>query len=321
MIYTKNKLITVNSKYGIQENGTMKSKLLFNYKNLLSDDENILKSFITVINAQIPCSFYVINALNNKLVIAGPTITTKTIYISYGNYNANTLITELESKISLSGLTMTVAINKINGILTFSSNGFLNYYFTSASTILEILGTTSSIIAPSTNYTCPYPLNLLGVKKLLIKSTKLSIHSVSTVDYASSNILVTIPSDVSPFSMISYTSQSDANKNLLNIRLINEIDINIYDENNNYIDFNNLDWTITLVISSEVNFDELLNISWDTIKNEQRQLLIDQMNNKNSLDLQQAQLQPEEPQPEEPQSQPKEETQLEKEFNILNYKK
>ena len=54
MIYTKNKLITVNSKYGIQENGTMKSKLLFNYKNLLSDDENILKSFITVINAQIP---------------------------------------------------------------------------------------------------------------------------------------------------------------------------------------------------------------------------------------------------------------------------
>jgi hypothetical protein len=76
MIYTKNKLITVNSKYGIQENGTMKSKMLFNYKNLLSDDENILKSFVTVINAQIPCSFYVINALNNKLVIAGPNTTT-----------------------------------------------------------------------------------------------------------------------------------------------------------------------------------------------------------------------------------------------------
>ena len=126
---------------------------------------------------------------------------------------------------------------------------------------------------------------------------------------------MTIPSDVSPFSMISYTSQSEADKNLLNIRSINEIDINVYDENNNYIDFNNLDWTITLVISSEVNFDELLNISWDTIRNEQRQLLIDQMNNKNSLELQQEQPQPEEPQPQ------KEETQLEKEFNILNYKK
>ena len=167
MIYTKNKLITVNSKYGIQENGTMKSKLLFNYKNLLSNDENILKSFITVINAQIPCSFYVINALNNKLVIAGPTITTTPILISYGNYNANSLISELVSKVLTGGLTMTITINKINGILKFSSNGFTNYYFTSDSTILDILGTTSSIIASSTNYTCPYPLNLLGVKKLL----------------------------------------------------------------------------------------------------------------------------------------------------------
>ena len=318
MIYTKNKLITVNSKYGIQENGTMKSKLLFNYKNLLSDDENILKSFVTVLNAQIPCSFYVINALNNKLVISGPAITTTTIYISYGNYNANTLIAELVSKLATGGLTMTITINKTNGILTFSSNGFINYYFSSTSTILEILGTTSSIIATSTNYTCPYPLNLLGIKKLLIKSTKLSIHSVSTFDYASSNILVTIPSDVSPFSMISYTSQSDVNKNLLNIRSINEIDINIYDENNNYIDFNNLDWTITLVISSEVNFDELLNISWDTIREEQRQLLIDEMNNKNYIDLQPEEPQPEEPQQQEPQP---EETQLEKELKILNYKK
>jgi len=316
MIYTKNKLITVNSQYGIQENGTMKSKLLFNYKNLLSDEENIMKSFVTVINAQIPCSFYVINALNNLLVIAGPTITTTPILISYGNYNANTLIAELVSKLFANGLTMTITINKINGILKFSSNGFLNYYFTSDSTMLEILGTTSSIIATSTNYTCPYPLNLLGVKKLLIKSTKLSVHSVSTYDYASSNILLTIPSDVSPFSMISYNSQSDANKNLLNIRSINEIDINIYDENNNYIDFNNLDWTMTLVISSEINFDEVLNISWDTIRIQQQQKLIDEMNKK-YLDLQQEPPPTEEP----PQPPPIEESQQEKELKILNYKK
>jgi len=288
--------------------------MLFNYKNLLSDDENILKSFITVINAQIPCSFYVINALNNKLVISGPGITTTTIYVSYGNYNANTLITELQTKITSGGLTMTIAINKVNGILTFSSNDFVNYYFTSASTILDILGTTTSIIATSTNYTCPYPLNLLGVKKLLIKSTKLSVHSVSTYDYASSNILLTIPSDVSPFSMISYNSQSDANKNLLNIRSINEIDINIYDENNNYIDFNNLDWTMTLVISSEINFDELLNISWDSIRIQQQQKLIDEMNNK-YIDSQQ------ESPIEEPQQPPIEESQQEKELKLLNYKK
>ena len=119
--------------------------------------------------------------------------------------------------------------------------------------------------------------------------------------------------------MISYNSQSDANKNLLNIRSINEIDINIYDENNNYIDFNNLDWTMTLVISSEVNFDELLNISWDTIRIQQQQKFIDEMNKK-YLDLQQESQPQEEPQEEEEQP-PNEESQLEKELNILNFKK
>ena len=179
--------------------------------------------------------------------------------------------------------------------------------------MLDVLGTTSSLISTSTNYTCLYPLNLLGVKKLLIKSERLSVHSVSSVDYSSSNILVTIPVDVSPFSMISYNSQSDTNKNLLTLRSINQIDINIYDENNNYIDFNNLDWAITLVISSEINFNELSNISWDTVKEQQRQLIIDEITNKNNIDLTDPQETPEPTPPE------KELTQSEKELNILSY--
>ena len=65
-----------------------------------------------------------------------------------------------------------------------------------------------------------------------------------------------IPVDVSPFSMISYNSQSDANKNLLNVRTVNEIDIQIYDENNNLVNFNNLDWNITIIITTEIKFDQ-----------------------------------------------------------------
>ena len=70
---------------------------------------------------------------------------------------------------------------------------------------------------------------------------------------------------------------------------------------------------MTLVISSEINFDELLNISWDSIRIQQQQKLIDEMNNK-YLELQQEQL------PEEPQPPPIEESQAEKELKILNYK-
>ena len=71
---------------------------------------------------------------------------------------------------------------------------------------------------------------------------------------------------------------------------------------------------MTLIISSEVNFDEVLNISWDTIRMQQQQKLIDEMNKK-YLNLQQ------EPPPEEPIPPPIEESQQEKELKILNYKK
>ena len=305
MIYTLNKLVTINSKYGDQENGTMKSKMLFNYRNILADDETILKSFVTILNAQMPCSFYVINSTNNRLVISGPAITTKTIIISNGNYNANTLITELTTKITASGLNMEITINKSNGILTFTSTGFINFYFGSTSTILDVLGTDSSKIASSNIYTCSYPLNLLGVKKLLIRSERLAIQAVSSVDYASTNVLVTIPVDVPPFSMISYNSQSESNKNLLNIRSINQIDIQIYDENDNLIDFNNLDWTISLVISSEVQIVQQQIYMKDILKN--------------NIKIPETAPPQEELPPEEPQVEEIPETQAEKELKILSY--
>ena len=60
------------------------------FKNILSDEQHMLKSEIVVLNAQIPVSFYVINEYNNVLKISGTGILTTTITIETGNYNANT---------------------------------------------------------------------------------------------------------------------------------------------------------------------------------------------------------------------------------------
>ena len=130
MIYTKNKLITLNSKYGIQQNGTYKSDLLFNFKNLLSDEQHMLKSEVIVLNAQIPVSFYVINDYNNVLTISGSGILTTTITIDTGNYNANTLISELKSQFLTSGVVFSnIKINKNSGKLVFTALLFTNYSF------------------------------------------------------------------------------------------------------------------------------------------------------------------------------------------------
>ena len=261
MIYTKNRLITLSSKYGIQQNGTYKSHLMFNFKNLLSDEQQMLKSEVIVLNAQIPVSFYVINEYNNVLTISGSGILTTTITIDTGNYNANTLISELKSQFLTSGVVFSnIKINKNSGKLVFTALLFTNYSFSGS--MLDILGTTTSVNLNSTTYRCIYPLNLLGVEKLSIKSERLAVQSVSSVDYSFSNTLITIPVDVSPFSMISYSSQSDVNKNLLNVRTINEIDIQIFDEDNNLVNFHNLDWNITLVITTEIKVDHQENIKY-----------------------------------------------------------
>jgi hypothetical protein len=304
MIYTKNKLITLSSKYGIQQNGTYKSHLLFNFKNLLSDEQQMLKSEVMVLNAQIPVSFYVINEYNNVLTISGSGILTTTITIETGNYNANTLISELKSQFLTSGVVFSnIKINKNSGKLVFTALLFTNYSFSGS--MLDILGTTTSVNSNSTTYRCIYPLNLLGVEKLSIKSERLAVQSVSSVDYSFSNTLITIPVDVSPFSMISYSSQSDVNKNLLNVRTINEIDIQIFDEDNNLVNFNNLDWNITLVITTEIKVDHqeitlntLLNNNYLDLKPQEENIIVE--DKKKIIE-------------------PTKKTQQQNEFDILNY--
>ena len=272
MIYTRNKLITLDSKFGIQQNGTYKSNLLFNFRNLLSDEQHYIKSEVVVLNAQIPISFYVINEYNNVLTISGSGILTTSITVDPGNYDANTLITELKSKFLAEGITFsTIKINRNTGRLIFTETIFTNYQFSGS--MIGVLGTTTSVISVSTIYKCIYPLNLLGIQKLSIRSDAFAVQSVSSVDFSFSNILITIPVDMAPFSMISYSSQLELNKNLLNVRLINEIDIKIYDENNNLVNFNNLDWNITLVITSEIKYD-------------QPEISLNNILNKNVLELQ-----------------------------------
>jgi hypothetical protein len=251
MISTYNKLVILNSKFGIQQNGTYKSDLLFNFRNLLQDEENIIKSEILVVNAQFPASFYCVNEYNNTLILNRFFNPPLSITIEKGNYNANTLITELKAKFLLGGVIISsIVINRATGKLVFTMETVIDYSFSGS--FIDILGTRTDVFSSGLVYSCIYPLNLLGIQKLSIQSEKLSIQSVSSYDFSLSNTLLTIPVDVSPFSLLNYISQSDSNKNLLNVRSINEIDIQIYDENENLVNFNNLDWTITLIISSEV---------------------------------------------------------------------
>ena len=254
MVFFYNKIITLNSAYGSKQNGTLSSFVLFNFNGLLKEETHILRSYISVVSAQIPVSFYTINATNNALTYIYNGINPNvryTITIASGNYNATSLITALTAAFLANTIVMTITINKLTGKLSFTTASAFSFYLSTAS-IMTILGFTALTIFSTSNIiNAPYPLNLLGIKVISIKSSNLAISAYTSETLGFSNTLTTIPVDVPSFNLISYVSNNDLDKHILRVKHIDAIDISLTDENENYIDFNNTDWTLTLCLSTE----------------------------------------------------------------------
>ena len=109
-------------------------------------------------------------------MVSGTTYLSYSLTLTNGNYNLNTLITEINSKFALVGFPSNPYItqNKSTGRLTFafSSN---NTILASQSTIRDVLGLGTTDLTGS-SITCPCPFNLLGIKLLNIASNALSVN-------------------------------------------------------------------------------------------------------------------------------------------------
>ena len=293
------KLINLNSANGTSNNTTFKSDITFMFPNVLKPDPDITHITIGVLNAQIPVSFYTINYTNDTIIIRFNSIN-YTVAITRGNYNSNSLIAELVKQFQLLGFNMEIQTSKINGIMTFTSTNLVPFSFIGTSSMFTILGfnpgTTYSSV--SNQITAPYPLNLLGIKRLKINSGYLNTPALDSFNYATMSTIASIPVDVASFEMINFVNNSNTYpvSNATNITLI---DIQILDENNNFINFNNIDWTMTLQINmyrkrvkGQNNAMDILN---DIDLHIQNLLTAQQNDSSNSNDP---------PQPDEPQDEP-----------------
>ena len=240
--FTETKIINLNSRNSIKGNSTFLSDVYFSINGLLKDEEDILERYISIQNAQIPFSFYNINVYNNMLKIQiGATVYTLTLI--RGNYNATSLITEIQNQLTNNGITdITLGVSSTTGLLTLTKTTGSFSLISSGSTIYEALG-----FVVGTNYTSvsqkiisPYPLNLLGTLRLRICSYELS---TSNIDFS----LITLPIEVGNFGLIQYTNMTNIRVTLNNTSL-DGFDISIIDDDNNYINFNNINWTMTFVL-------------------------------------------------------------------------
>jgi len=239
------KLIVLNSANALRNNSSLLSDVLFPFTGVLKEDHDIFYSTIGIVNASLPVSFYVINSNNNVLKIQNnTTLITYSIVIPIGNYNANGLIANLTTQIQALGFsTFSLAINRSNGILTFSFPS--SFTIMASSSIFTVLGFYGTASITGTSITASYPLNLLGTKKVKIFSSLLATIGVDSQTRYSSGTLATINVSDSPFGMIQFLNQSSYYAKL-RMRKIDNIDIKLLDENGNLLDFNNVDWVITL---------------------------------------------------------------------------
>ena len=249
MPYLDNHLITLNSSDALKLNSSYLSNVIFPFKGLLKDDVNIIRSYVTLINAQVPVSFYIIDATNNTLgYLDPPLLIQKSITIAIGNYNATTLIAALNTAIIANGSTESFSFNSLNGKISVVGLLVLGGNGSYGTTIGDILGLG---VGNANNFTFPYPLNLLGKNKLFINSSNLNNVAYTSHNTGFSTCICTIPVNVPPYGLIQYSSLTDQNKNILVNRVLDNIDIQVLDLNNNYVNFNNVNWSITLCLSIE----------------------------------------------------------------------
>ncbi len=115
--------------------------------------------------------------------------------------------------------------------------------------------------------------------KIRIASYDLVCKNYDSSNLGSLNILATIPVEASNFGLILYDNISNI-ESILGVSILDGFDLEFYDDDSNLINFNNIDWNLTLVLSitrtrqdkSKTSFKSLINPIMKLIKMEKQNL-------------------------------------------------
>jgi len=242
------RLISLNSKDAQKLNGDYNSNLFFHIPNIVSESDDIEYVECAVEDAEIPVAWFLINDTNNVLHYQYNSINTS-ITLTKGNYNGSNLITEMENKFSDNGLTCTIVLSQITGKYTFKfSNPItpITFYYDLSPILMKILGFTQTV--SSVAITSETPINLLGVLKVNICSSKLApLFSFSSNQNLSNQIIQTVPINLPSWHQLTYVNK-DSHYNRIKSKSINNIDLQLYDDDGNFIEMNGINWSCTIVL-------------------------------------------------------------------------
>lgn len=249
-------------------NGTMKSNVVFVFQAPIILNKNAIEMKLSIVNAQIPISWYLINSTNNKIYITVNGIKT-VYYFPIGNYNVNTFITQW---LSAFGTNWTVTYNSITNKLTF--NYISNFSLSDdTSSLFSIIGFVSgqTYASSSNSLTSSNSINFYGLNRLQVKSSTFQLNNVDSFKKGINRTLGIIPLTNVNGGICFYNNFTNY-RNVFKNREISSIGIEFQDDYKNYIDFSNVDWSLTLQIDILAEVVDDLNTLEDVYKNVAQEL-------------------------------------------------
>jgi hypothetical protein len=241
MIKTKTRIFNISSSNAV--NGSFKSQVNIQLPDLAFHDFNVQNVYLSISHCEIPNSFYIVNYTNNQIVINNITY-----IIPVGNYNVNSFTTALQSVLP-SGYILTYSSITNKFTLSFTSNFTINASSTS-STINKIVGLDKNDLSSTLNSaTFPHLINFLPMQRINFKSNFFKMNNYNSSD-GSSDVFLCLQNNSGQLSMINYVNQS-GDQYLIQDKNITNFQINVCDDYNNLLNFNNIDWTMSFKIIVE----------------------------------------------------------------------
>lgn len=252
-IYQDCRTISMNSQDATQfNNGSNLSDLVFDFKNVLVDAEDILYTTIGIVDAQIPVSWYLIDSDTDTIKFTWNSVN-YSVTLEHGNYNATTFIAEITKQFQLiPGLVVIILLNKVNGKLSFDFKGSSVPYFTflcnGSKGLFRIIGFDINTNYSGVDIIPPFPLNLLGIQRLKICSLNLATNDNYDSSKSGTSVLQIIPIDVPAYGLITFTNKLNT-FGKLKTKNISSIDIQLLDEFGRYIQMNGIHYCLTIQLT------------------------------------------------------------------------
>lgn len=219
------------------------SECLFVLPNLIIPRRSNIS--VSVQTASIPYSFYNCDDFNHLFNFTENGITRNKI-IPQGNYNVNTLITQLKL---LMGVNFNIVYNSLDNTYTFT-NTLYDFQLLSSSTCFEMLGFKNNITYSSISKSLKSVLsiNLFTIRNIYISSNNFILNNINNSTPNNCSILCSVPIQSSSGSIISYSNIYNVYNEVNNVQNLTLLHLKLTDQDGDILDLNGCHFSLTLQI-------------------------------------------------------------------------